>query len=280
MKGALYIGRCLESRVSTPRPVECRVSTSDRATLDRQSQAVLGCTGSLRRSTVSQCEAQHASALHHSWTAQLTDDPARLLQDNSKLLPLLPAYIESLGSTRRHHDSSIDLPSLRSRPRPGRRLPPLPSTASGYAVSDVSSWTTVPLNTSLRLSAQPSSTFTAATCSSPAAQGLPTLSISTTQLQPLIGYGAAADREHGLSLPSAQEPQRVCLHRAAQLAVRPCSSRHRHVLHASAHRQLRHESAHRRVELRRHAQRPRLLSLQRLACADVSDVSSAAHHSR
>ena len=67
----------------------------------------------------------------------------------------------------------------------------VPWLGSAYSVSPVSSWATTPLDPAVRLARQSDLTFTSDACTAGAAAGLPQLSISATQLQPLMGFGAA-----------------------------------------------------------------------------------------
>ena len=67
----------------------------------------------------------------------------------------------------------------------------LPWPSSAYSVSPVSAWTTTPLNPALRVAPQPGLSFSSDACTAGAAAGLPELTISATQLQPLMGFGAA-----------------------------------------------------------------------------------------
>jgi glucosylceramidase len=67
----------------------------------------------------------------------------------------------------------------------------LPLHISAYSGTPVSVWTTTPLNPAVRLAPQSGLTFSSDACSAGAAAGLPEVSISATQLQPLMGFGAA-----------------------------------------------------------------------------------------
>ena len=66
-----------------------------------------------------------------------------------------------------------------------------PNLAAAYTVSPVSSWSTVPLDPTVRLQPQPSLSFSADTCTSAASANLPQVTIGSTPLQTLAGFGAA-----------------------------------------------------------------------------------------
>ena len=67
----------------------------------------------------------------------------------------------------------------------------LSSLSLAYTPSTVSMWSTVPSDPSIRLSPQPPLSFSPSTCSSSSSSSLPTLSLTSTRLQPLVGFGAS-----------------------------------------------------------------------------------------